>query len=143
MRQHPVFHVDRLSPWLGNDVNGTDPPPPPPLEINDDLEYEVESILDSCKYRNQFQYLVQWKGYDSRHNSWEPTTNLTHCTELINNFHTAHPSAPRRLSATLFTRLPWQPRLTFIDAPPCPNWQFGALLRPQCRRDVDLKEGVM
>jgi hypothetical protein len=48
MHQHPVFHVDRLSPWQGNEVQGHQPPPPEPVEVDDALEYEVEDILDSC-----------------------------------------------------------------------------------------------
>jgi len=127
MHQHPVFHVDRLSPWHGNDVNGSDPPPPPPVQVDDALEYEVERILDSRKYRNQYQYLVKWEGYDAGHNSWEPATHLTHCPDLTQAFHAAHPSAPRRLSASLFSSLPWCPRLTFTDTPPCPDWESGVL----------------
>jgi hypothetical protein len=66
MRQHPVFHVDRLSPWSSNNINGQNPPPPPPVQINNELKYEVEHILDSCKYQNQHQYLVQWRGLRCR-----------------------------------------------------------------------------
>lgn len=127
MHQHPVFHVDRLSPWHGNPINGLDPPPPPPVQVNDALEYEVERILDSRKYRNQYQYLVKWEGYDAGHNSWEPAAHLTNCPDLIHAFHEAHPSAPRRLSASLFASLPWRPRLTFTDMPPCPQWDSGIL----------------
>src|ERR1700680_3632287 len=125
MHQHPVFHVDRLSPWKGNNVNGQQPPPPAPVQIDEELEYEVETILDSRKFRNQYQYLVKWKGYDAGHNSWEPISHLTHCTELIDTFHSMHPSAPRRLSASLFTTLPWQPRITFTETRPCRNWELG------------------
>jgi hypothetical protein len=50
MRQHPVFHVDRLSPWVGNDVNGIEPPPPEPVEVDDDVEYEVGKIT-GCSTR--------------------------------------------------------------------------------------------
>jgi hypothetical protein len=139
MHQHPVFHVDRLSPWHGNEINGHSPPPPEPIQIDNELEYEVENILDSRKYRNQYQYLVKWKGYDSGHNSWEPTNNLTHSQQLIDTFHSQHPSAPRRLSAAAFATLPWQPRLTFTTTPPCPTWEFGT----QVAADVDLKKGVM
>jgi Chromo (CHRromatin Organisation MOdifier) domain len=73
MHQHPVFHVDHLSPWHGNETNGLNTPPPPPVQINDKIEYEIEAILDSRKYRNQYQYLVKWNEYDFGHNSWEPT----------------------------------------------------------------------
>jgi Chromo (CHRromatin Organisation MOdifier) domain len=139
MRQHPVFHVDRLSPWHGNEVNGHTPPPPEPIQVTDELEYEVERILDSRKYRNQYQYLVKWKGYDAGHNSWEPTAHLTHSQQLVDAFHTNHPSAPRRLSAAAFATLPWQPRRTFTYTPPCPSWESGIL----AAEDVDLKEGVI
>src|ERR1700727_72466 len=33
LRLHDVFHVDRLSPYKGNDVNGLIPPPPDPVTI--------------------------------------------------------------------------------------------------------------
>ena len=59
MHQHPVLHIDRLSPWIGNYINGANPPPPPPVQVDNEVEYEVERILDSRKYRNQYQYLVQ------------------------------------------------------------------------------------
>jgi transposase InsO family protein len=143
MRQHPVFHVDRLSPWVGNEINGQDPPPPAPVEVDDELEYEVDRILDSRKYRNQHQYLVQWKGYNAGHNNWEPAANLTNCPDLIEAFHSAHPSAPRRLTASTFSTLPWKTRCTFTDTPPCPEWESGAIFRNQAVGTSALKEGVM
>ena len=65
LRLHDVFHVDRLSPYRGNDVNGLTPPPPDPVTIDGEEEYEVEAILDSRKFRQakRQQYLVKWKGY--------------------------------------------------------------------------------
>jgi hypothetical protein len=132
MRQHPVFHVDRLSPWLANPINGLSPPPPPPEHIDDEDEYEVEKVLDSRKYRNQFQYLVKWKGYDQSHHSWEPATNLINSPELTDAFHHDHPSAPRRLPASIFAALPWRPRLPSMVTTPC-SWEYSALLD---RRDA-------
>ena len=107
MHQHPVFQVNCLSPWHGNNINGSDLSPPPPVQVDDMLEYEVEHILDSCKYCNQYQYLVKWEGYDAGHNSWEPAAHHTYCPDLIQQFHTAHPLAPCHLSASLFSSLPW------------------------------------
>jgi hypothetical protein len=141
MRQHPVFHMDRLSPYKQNEVHGREPPPPDPIEIDDDLEYEVETIDDSRKYRNQYQYLVKWKGYDAGHNSWEPARNLAHCDELIRAFHRAHPAAPRRLAATAFNALQWRKLTTSTDSTECPNWELGVTKR--ATRDVGHKEGVM
>jgi len=47
-RLHDVFHIDKLSPWKGNDVNGILPPPPEPVMLEDGgLAYEVEEILNS------------------------------------------------------------------------------------------------
>jgi transposase InsO family protein len=125
MRQHPVFHVDRLSPWKGNEIHGQNPPPPEPIQVEGDIEYEAEEILDSRKFRNQLQYLVKWQGYDRGHNSWEPAANLTRCTEIVDAFHEAHPAAPRRLSASIFATLPWQPRSTFTTTKSCPVWELG------------------
>ena len=68
MCQHPVFYIDRLSPWEGNEIHGQTPTPPDPIQVDNDLEYEVEQILDSRKYCNQLQYLVKWQGYDHGHN---------------------------------------------------------------------------
>jgi Chromo (CHRromatin Organisation MOdifier) domain len=108
MHQHLVFHIDCLSPWCGNEVNGHTPPPLEPIQVDNELEYKVENILNSCKYCNQHQYLVKWKGYNAGHNSWKLANHLTHCTELIQAFHSAHPTAPHRLSASTFATLPWQ-----------------------------------
>ena len=54
-RIHPVFHVDKLSSWKGNDINGILPPPPEPVELDDEIEYKVREILDS-------QWIKQGRG---------------------------------------------------------------------------------
>jgi hypothetical protein len=68
-----------------------------------------------------------------------PATYLTHSQQLVDTFHTQHPSAPRRLPASVFATLPWRPRQNFTTTPPCPNWEFGLL----AAADVAHKEGVM
>lgn len=59
LKIHPVFHVSLLSPYQ---ADGRVQPPPPPLEIDGDLEYEVENVLDhrdrKVGNRIQTRYLV-------------------------------------------------------------------------------------
>ena len=33
LKLHDVFHIDHLSPYKGNEVNGLLPPPPEPMEV--------------------------------------------------------------------------------------------------------------
>src|ERR1700761_4843416 len=41
LRIHNVFHVDHLSCYKGNEVNGLEPPPPEPITVDGEEEYEV------------------------------------------------------------------------------------------------------
>ncbi|SOV04612.1 uncharacterized protein UDID_17153 [Ustilago sp. UG-2017a] len=97
MKIHNVFHVDRLEPYVANTIPNRVQPPPPPVEVESDLEYEVEQIIDSKvdhRYRDPLFYLVRWVGYGPDHNSWEPASNLTHASDLLADFHTANPTRP-------------------------------------------------
>jgi hypothetical protein len=64
------------------------------VEIDGDLEYKVEQILDSWIHRNKFQYLIKWKGYTEERNTWEPVDNLANTQAAIKDFHHTHPAAP-------------------------------------------------
>ena len=81
---HPVFHISRLAKYR---TDGRCQPPPPLIELEGELEYEVEKILEkrTRKFgrRNRLEYLIQWRGYDHAHDSWEPVNNLLHCRESI------------------------------------------------------------
>jgi aminopeptidase N len=102
---HPTFHVDKLSPWKGNEVNGMLPPPPDPIQIDEVDEWEVEEILDSRISTDDdgeklLEYLVRWKGFGSEEDTWEPSENVVHSKRLVTRFHRLHPAAPRRIAAT-------------------------------------------
>lgn len=89
-----VFHVSKLHPFTV-DPSSTTPPPPPLDLIDDHYEYEVETILDSCRTaQGAIQYLVKWKNYGREENSWEPRRNLSNAAETIAKFHHSHPQAP-------------------------------------------------
>jgi hypothetical protein len=76
-----------------------------PVVVQDEEEYGVDSIIDSCVYRYQLQYLVCWKGYGKGKNTWEPAKNLSHAKKAIAKFHKKNPAAPRSISAALFDEL--------------------------------------
>jgi hypothetical protein len=102
---HPVFHINKLFPFRGNEVNSEQPPEPGPVELEaeDDTgepEWEVEEIVDSHLHYNKLQYLICWKGYSSANDSWEYATNVE-SPILVEAFHCQNPSTvaqskPRR-----------------------------------------------
>lgn len=50
------------------------------------VEYEVEKLVDVYfKKKGQREFLVRWKGYSSKEDTWEPEKNLN-CKILIENF---------------------------------------------------------
>ena len=106
---HDVFHVDRLSPYRGNEVNGLLPPPPNPVTIDGEEEYEVDHIRDSKMFGRTLKYLVRWKGYGKGEDTWEPLSNLANSQQVVDEFHSRNPGAPRSINAVLYASLPWQP----------------------------------
>ena len=70
---HPVFHVSRLVRYR---TDGQYQPPPPPIELEGELEYEVEKILNKrtrkLGRRRCIEYLIHWRGYDHVHEMRDP-----------------------------------------------------------------------
>lgn len=89
---HPVFHVSLLEPYTANTIPGRVIPPPPPVEVEGELEYVVEDVVDSRRFRNKLQYLVQWHGYNEV--SWEPANHVEHSPDLVTAFHRRYPNKP-------------------------------------------------
>src|SRR5690606_22130459 len=90
-----VFHVSLLHPYHKNNIDNRSPPPPSPITVNDENEFEVERILDSRIRYRKLQYLIEWKGYGPNERTWEPLSNLTHCSSLLRRFHRLNPSKTR------------------------------------------------
>jgi hypothetical protein len=99
-----------------------------PIEIDGDLEFKVEKILDSkhdCRYSSGILYLVRWKGYGPGGDMWEGIKNLKHPKKAIADFHKKHPEAPKKLSAAVFMSLPWQRIENLMEASTQYAWEDG------------------
>ena len=97
LKLYDVFHIDCLSPWKGNDINGQEPPPPGPLIVKGEEEYEVGHIHDIRKFSHTLKALVRWKGYGEGDDTWELLKNLDHASEALADFYYCHPGAPRKI----------------------------------------------
>ena len=88
-----MFNVVKLTLVLEDPITGQRMEDHPlPIVINGEAKWEVEEILDSCWHQRRFQYLIKWKGYSCKHNSWESASEVS-APELIVEFHRKHPGA--------------------------------------------------
>jgi len=94
---HSVFNVVKLTPALDDLITGQKMEDHPlPIIIDREAKWEVEEILDSCWHQRRFQYLIKWKEYGCKHNSWESTSKVS-IPELTAEFHHKYPGAPRHI----------------------------------------------
>lgn len=121
MQLHNVFHADRLSKSTETKEYGIHDEPEP-IEVEGELEYEVEKVLDAKLDRRRRQgdrilFLVKWKGYGDGSNLWIPRSSAENAGEAIAVFYRENPSAPRELSAAVFASLPWQELDNYTEMP--------------------------
>jgi hypothetical protein len=107
-RLHPVFPVVKLLAAPPDPISGRrSRPPPDPVLVDGEEEYEVEAVINSRLFRGRLQYLVQWKGYSYEHNSWEDAKDV-HSPELVAEFYSTHPGAPRQIRRAHFDYISFQ-----------------------------------
>lgn len=79
------------------------------FEVEDDKEYEIETIINSIIYNKKiannqmlsFYYFVLWKDYPKPENIKEPPAVVIHFWKLINIFHKEHLQKPIATSSFL------------------------------------------
>jgi len=104
--------------------------PPPPIVVNGEPEWEVEEVLDSRWHWRRFQFLIKWKGFSRKHNSWEVASDVK-APDLVTEYYRKHPAAPRHIRRTDFDTL-FKPRTI---ASRCSNLGGGVNVRRPLIRD--------
>ena len=97
---HDVFHVSLLEPVYPDLIKNRRQPPPPPVELLDDLQWEVNEILDSKLVGKNVHYLVEWKGFEDdaeEADNWQHWQNLEGAIDSVRKFHERHPTKPKAL----------------------------------------------
>ena len=94
-RLHNVFHTSFLRPVTTNPLPGQTNPPSQPVTLNKSGEklYAIEAIIDSewSKKKNNFQYLIVWRGHDSEDKTWKPLKNVVFAKKSIQEFERPFP----------------------------------------------------
>lgn len=65
---------------------GEEPPPRKRKGGGTEKEYDVQEILGVRAHGGQVQYLIKWKGWAAKHNTWEPRSNLANLEDEIQAF---------------------------------------------------------
>ena len=86
MNIHPVFHVALLEPA----PPGAKAVPVTLTEGTKEPLYQVETIEDYKEIDGKIMYLVKWKGYSHKENTWEPPEHFTD-RKLLARYHRQHP----------------------------------------------------
>ena len=99
---HPVFHVSMLEPATSNTFSERIQPAPALVIIDGEPEYEISRIVDSKidrRWACKLLYKVIWLGYENTgdESEWIPTSELSHATDLVSDFHIAYPTKPSPL----------------------------------------------
>ena len=82
-------------------MNELFPEPEPEFDAGNNKEYKVEAIIDSVVYAKKAErqlpglyYLISWKEYPEKENTWEPSSTVIHLRKMISTFHKDHPEKP-------------------------------------------------
>lgn len=61
--------------------------------------WEVERIIQKQEKNGETFYLIKWKNWDIKYNTWEPSRNLTNCEDLLREFENKRQKLINRFKA--------------------------------------------
>ena len=101
------------------------------FEASNSTEYEVKTIRDSGVYANKAKsylpglyYLVSWKKYPEKENTWKLSSVVQHLKKPINFFHKKHLEKPMA-TFPLIDSAPPMARLTVKPTRPITKRNWG------------------
>jgi len=88
-----------LEPTISNTFSERIQLAPTPVIIDGEPKYEISQIVDSkidCRWVCKLLYKMIWLEYENTgdKSEWIPTSELTHATDLVSNFHIAYLAKP-------------------------------------------------
>ena len=85
MRIHLVVNVSRIVRYK-EQMKEQKKEKGKPVEVEEVEEWEVEKILNKKKIREVVKYLIRWKDFMAKGDTWERRENLKNAEELIEEF---------------------------------------------------------
>jgi len=82
---HLVVNVSQVHLYKSQ-VKGQKKTPPKLVIIEGEEEFKVEKILNKRVVREKEKFLVRWKGYTAKADTWKGRENLKNTEELVKEF---------------------------------------------------------
>lgn len=94
---HDIMHSEKYRELA---VAATAPGKSSPTSGKKTKLWEVEKILQKREQNGEALYLIKWKNWDSKYNTWEPIRNLINCEDLLREFEEERQKLIDRFKAT-------------------------------------------
>jgi len=93
---HPVVNVSRIRRYR-EQVQGQKKQLALLVIIEGEEEYEIEKVMNKRKKHSRWEYLVRWKGYMAKEDSWERKENLKNAKEAVEDYEREYRKERRRM----------------------------------------------
>ncbi len=88
MHVHDVFHSDLLRSVVDDFLPDQKNEFLDSIVINDEDEWEIDDILNSCRYQIWLQYRIKWNDYDNDLNWYNADDDeFMNAQKIVDDFH--------------------------------------------------------
>ncbi|CAI9719236.1 Hypothetical predicted protein [Octopus vulgaris] len=107
--------------------------------------YEIGAVLKDRKKRGQIEYLIRWKNFGAEEDSWEPASNLTSATPLLEEYKRNKSTRRRRSKSRSRSRSRTRTKLPVkkdIGTPEKPSRESTPIIAPPEEKTVTPAEDL-